>query len=457
MNTEQININSIVDEAKFTPFHWGVLIWCLMIIIFDGYDLVIYGVALPLLMQEWALSAVQAGLLASTALFGMMFGAMSFGTLSDKLGRKKTIMICVAIFSGFTFLGAFASAPVEFGILRFLAGLGIGGVMPNVVALMTEYAPKRSRSTLVALMFSGYAIGGMASALLGAWLVADYGWKIMFYLAGIPFLALPLIWKFLPESLMFLTKKGQTGQVRSIVQKIAPEQPISAQTQFKLNEPVAGDEAPLKALFQQGRTFSTAMFWVAFFMCLLMVYALGSWLPKLMIQAGYSLGASMLFLFALNIGGMAGAIGGGVLADKFHLKPVLSIMFTVGAIALVLLGFNSPQFVLYSLIAVAGAATIGSQILLYTFVAQFYPAAVRSTGMGWASGIGRIGAIVGPVLTGALLTLELPHQMNFLAIAIPGAIAAIAVCMVNLKASVEGAKAHQAPIEKSDAMEKTLS
>lgn len=457
MNTEQININSIVDEAKFTPFHWGVLIWCLMIIIFDGYDLVIYGVALPLLMQEWALSAVQAGLLASTALFGMMFGAMSFGTLSDKLGRKKTIMICVAIFSGFTFLGAFASAPAEFGILRFLAGLGIGGVMPNVVALMTEYAPKRSRSTLVALMFSGYAIGGMASALLGAWLVADYGWKIMFYLAGIPFLALPLIWKFLPESLMFLTKKGQIEQVRSIVQKIAPEQPISAQTQFKLNEPAAGDEAPLKALFQQGRTFSTAMFWVAFFMCLLMVYALGSWLPKLMIQAGYSLGASMLFLFALNIGGMAGAIGGGVLADKFHLKPVLSIMFTVGAIALVLLGFNSPQFVLYSLIAVAGAATIGSQILLYTFVAQFYPAAVRSTGMGWASGIGRIGAIVGPVLTGALLTLELPHQMNFLAIAIPGAIAAIAVCMVNLKASVEGAKAHQAPIEKSDAMEKTLS
>ena len=202
MQSNKININTLIDEAKFTPFHWGVLFWCLMIIIFDGYDLVIYGVALPLLMQEWALSAVQAGLLASTALFGMMFGAMTFGTLSDKLGRKKTIMICVAIFSGFTFLGAFASNPVEFGILRFLAGLGIGGVMPNVVALMTEYAPKRIRSTLVALMFSGYAIGGMTSALLGAWLVPEFGWKIMFYIAIIPLVALPLIWKFLPESLM---------------------------------------------------------------------------------------------------------------------------------------------------------------------------------------------------------------------------------------------------------------
>ncbi|WP_104471345.1 MFS transporter [Acinetobacter indicus] len=443
MQSNKININTLIDEAKFTPFHWGVLFWCLMIIIFDGYDLVIYGVALPLLMQEWALSAVEAGLLASTALFGMMFGAMIFGTLSDKLGRKKTIMICVAIFSGFTFLGAFASNPVEFGILRFLAGLGIGGVMPNVVALMTEYAPKRIRSTLVALMFSGYAIGGMASALLGAWLVPQFGWKIMFYIAIIPLVALPLIWKFLPESLMYLTNKKEIEQTRTIVQKISPSQQLNGDTEFVLNEVTKGDEAPVKALFQQGRTFSTLMFWVAFFMCLLMVYALGSWLPKLMIQAGYSLGASMLFLFALNIGGMVGAIGGGALSDRFHLKPVLTIMFTVGAIALILLGFNSPQPVLYTLIAIAGAATIGSQILLYTFVAQFYPTTVRSTGMGWASGIGRIGAIVGPVLTGALLTLNLPHQMNFMMIAIPGLIAAVAIFMVNLKVSVDGAKAKQ--------------
>lgn len=438
MQSNKININTLIDEAKFTPFHWGVLFWCLMIIIFDGYDLVIYGVALPLLMQEWALSAVQAGLLASTALFGMMFGAMTFGTLSDKLGRKKTIMICVAIFSGFTFLGAFATNPVEFGILRFLAGLGIGGVMPNVVALMTEYAPKRIRSTLVALMFSGYAIGGMTSALLGAWLVPQFGWKIMFYIAIIPLVALPLIWKFLPESLMYLTNKKEIEQTRTIVQKISPSQQLNGDTEFVLNEVTKGDEAPVKALFQQGRMFSTFMFWIAFFMCLLMVYALGSWLPKLMIQAGYSLGASMIFLFALNIGGMIGAIGGGALADRFHIKKVVTIMFICGAAALILLGFNSPQIVLYTLIAVAGAATIGSQILLYTFVAQYYPSTVRSTGMGWASGIGRIGAIVGPVLTGALLTMNLPHQMNFFAIAIPGVIAALAIFMVNLKTSVEG-------------------
>ncbi|MCW1509096.1 aromatic acid/H+ symport family MFS transporter [Acinetobacter baumannii] len=435
MDTSKVNINELIDKARFTSFHWKVLIWCLLIIIFDGYDLVIYGVALPLLMQQWSLTAVEAGLLASAALFGMMFGAMIFGTLSDKLGRKKTILICVTLFSGFTFIGAFAKGPTEFAILRFIAGLGIGGVMPNVVALMTEYAPKKIRSTLVAIMFSGYAIGGMTSALLGAWLVKDMGWQIMFLIAGIPLLLLPLIWKFLPESLAFLVKSNHSEQAKNIVSKIAPQTQVNANIQLVLNESTTTD-APVRALFQQGRTLSTFMFWIAFFMCLLMVYALGSWLPKLMLQAGYSLGASMLFLFALNIGGMVGAIGGGALADRFHLKPVITIMFIVGSAALILLGINSPQFILYSLIAIAGAATIGSQILLYTFVAQFYPTALRSTGMGWASGIGRIGAIIGPVLTGALLSFELPHQMNFLAIAIPGVIAALAIFMVNLKASV---------------------
>lgn len=432
---EKVNINETIDNAKFSLFHWKVLVWCLLIIIFDGYDLVIYGVALPLLMQQWSLTSVQAGLLASAALFGMMFGAMIFGTLSDRLGRKKTIMICVTLFSGFTFLGAFATNPVEFAILRFIAGLGIGGVMPNVVALMTEYAPKKIRSTLVAIMFSGYAIGGMTSALLGAWLVKDMGWQIMFLIAGIPLLMLPIIWKFLPESLAFLIKSGKEEQAKQIINKLLPTRDIHQNTQLVFNENIH-HEAPVKALFQDGRAFSTFMFWIAFFMCLLMVYALGSWLPKLMLQAGYSLGASMLFLFALNIGGMVGAIGGGALADRFHLKPVITSMFVIGAAALILLGFNSPQIVLYSLIALAGAATIGSQILLYTFVAQFYPTTVRSTGMGWASGIGRIGAIIGPVLTGALLTFELPHQMNFLAIAIPGVIAAFAIFLVNLKVAV---------------------
>ncbi|QER39642.1 MFS transporter [Acinetobacter suaedae] len=427
MTTSTVNVNAVIDEAKFTPFHWSILLWCLVIIIFDGYDLVIYGVVLPLLMQEWSLTSVQAGMLASTALCGMMFGAMLFGALADKIGRKNVILICVTFFSGFTFLGAFASNPFEFGILRFLAGLGIGGVMPNLVALTSEYAPKRIRSTLVGTMFSGYAIGGILSALIGSYLVESQGWQIMFLIAGIPLILLPVMWKFLPESLTFLVKTGKTEQANSIVQKISPEQAISSNTRLTLNEENIPTGSSVKGLFQQGRAFNTLMFWVLFFMCLLMVYALSSWLPKLMLAAGYSLGKSILFLFALNVGAMIGSIGGGILSDKFHLKPVIMGMLMAGVVALIGLGFNSPAYVLYGLVTVAGAATIGTSILLYSYVAQYYPLSVRSTGIGCASGVGRIGAIVGPILTGMLLTLNLPHTMNFVMISIP---AIVAICAI---------------------------
>lgn len=196
---KQIDVAKTIDEARFNGFHWMVLFWCALIIIFDGYDLVIYGVVMPLLMKEWGLSPLQAGSMGSAALFGMMAGALFFGPLSDKIGRKKAITICVILFSGFTVLNGLARDMTEFIICRFIAGLGIGGVMPNVVALMSEYAPRKIRSTLVAIMFSGYSVGGMLSAGLGMALMPSYGWQIMFYIAGIPLLLLPLIMFFLPS------------------------------------------------------------------------------------------------------------------------------------------------------------------------------------------------------------------------------------------------------------------
>lgn len=429
MTATTVNVNAVVDEAKFKPFHLKIVLWCVFVVIFDGYDLAINGVALPLLMQEWNMTAVHAGMLASTALAGMMFGAMLFGMLADKIGRKNVILICVTLFSGFTFWGGFASGPTEFGILRFIAGLGIGGVLPNLVALTSEYAPQKMRSTLVTTMFSGYAVGGIMAALLGAWFTPSFGWEIMFYIAGIPLLILPILYLYLPESLTFLVKKQQNEKASKIVQQISPEQNVTASTQFVLNE-VHAPDASIAALFKQGRSMSTLLFWCCFFMCLLMVYALGSWLPKLMMAAGYSLGNSLMFLMAMNIGAVVGTIGGGILADRFHLKPVIIGMFLLGAVSLVGLGFNSPQAVIYLLVAAAGASAIGSSILLYSFVAQYYPLAIRSTGIGCASAVGRVGAIVGPIIIGFLLGMELPHKMNFLAVAIPAIIGAISVAMI---------------------------
>ena len=255
MTAQRVSVNAVIDQAKFKPFHLTIVLWCLFIVIFDGYDLAINGVTLPLLMQEWNMTAVQAGMLASTALAGMMFGAMLFGMLADKIGRKKVILICVGLFSGFTFLGGFASNPTEFGALRFIAGLGIGGVLPNLVALTSEYAPQKLRSTLVTTMFSGYAVGGILAALLGVNLTGTYGWEIMFFIAGIPLLFLPVIWKYLPESLTFLVKKEELKKAKEIIQKIEPESKISESTQLILEE-VKVPDASVAALFTQGRGVS---------------------------------------------------------------------------------------------------------------------------------------------------------------------------------------------------------
>ena len=423
----RILVEEVIDKAKISPFHWRILFWCTLIIIFDGYDLVIYGVVLPILMQQWQLDPVTAGALGSTALFGMMIGAMLLGTLSDRFGRKKMIVLCIVLFSGFTALNGFAQTPLQFGVMRFIAGLGIGGVMPNVVALMSEYSPRRIRSTLVAVMFSGYAIGGMLSAVLGIWIVPQFGWQVMFYLAVIPLLLLPLIWTQLPDSVAFLVRQGKTAEARKVLGALTGK-PLPDDAELAVHQPQKTEQS-LAALFSNNRALSTLMFFQAFFMCLLMVYGLGSWLPKLMTMAGYGFGSSLMFLLFLNIGGIIGAIGGGWLSDRFHPRPVLMLFFTLAAVSLALLGFKSHVAVLYFLVTVAGATTIGSQILLYAYVAQFYPTAIRSTALGWSSGVGRIGAILGPVLGGALLAMQLSHQMNFLAFVVPGALAVIAIML----------------------------
>ena len=437
MNT--LNANEIIDHAKLKGIHWRVILLSALIIIFDGYDLVIYGVALPKLMHEWQIDPMTAGFLGSLALFGMMFGAIIFGSLSDKLekygfSRKKLIAVCIIIFSGCTVLCGFSSSPNEFGFYRFLAGLGLGGVMPNVITLMTEYAPKRLRSTLVSLMFSGYAVGGMCSALLGMWLVPVYGWKIMFLLGGLPLILLPIIWKLLPESIDYLVRQQKNVQALKILKQIDPNIQTNLDTRVHLHqENQQSSQSPLKDLFSESRGITTLLFWASVFMALVLVYALGNWLPKLMIEAGYDLSTSLVFLFALNIGGMLGAIFGGFFADKFSLPKVLLILFVSGAISLFLLSYSLPTMLLYLCVAIAGAASIGGQILLLAYMSQYYTPNIRATGLGMALGVGRLGAILGPILCGWLLSLNLPVQYNFIALAIPCMIAVFSVTAIYLR------------------------
>ena len=436
---QSINANAIIDNAKLRGIHWRIILISALIIIFDGYDLIIYGVALPKLMAEWKIDTVTAGFLASIALFGMMFGAIIFGTLSDKLAnfgisRKKIIAFCIVLFSGSTLLCGYAETPNSFAIFRFMAGLGLGGVMPNVIAMVTEYAPKKLRSTLVSLMFSGYAVGGICSALLGIWLIPIFGWRIMFIIGGLPLLLVPAIWWLLPESMDYLVRQKQTAQALVLLQKIDGTVAYPAETRVHLNseneQPVA---APVKALFSQGQGTITVLFWISVFMTLVLVYALGNWLPKLMVEAGYNLSTSLVFLLALNLGGMFGAVLGGYLSDRFGVAKVLCTLLISGATALLALTSNLSMPILYFCIFITGAASIGGQILLLAYMSQFYPATIRATGLGMALGVGRLGAILGPILCGWLLSLNLPTAYNFIALAIPCIIGVMSVSMIYFK------------------------
>ncbi|QBE61801.1 MFS transporter [Pseudoduganella lutea] len=429
-----IDLNGLADNARFNKFHLGVLLWCSVIIICDGYDLAVSGIALPSIMKEMGVDATSAGFMVSSALFGMMFGNVLLGTIADRIGRRWAITLCVVLFSVFTAAAGLANDPVTFSIARFLAGLGIGGVMPNVIAHMTEYSPKRIRATMVTLMFSGYSVGGMLAALLGKGLIESYGWQSVFLAAAAPVLMLPFLLASLPESMAFLAKRGRTAELQAIAARMEPAYVPQAGDQLELPGSARGS-APLSALFAQGRGMSTMMFWLTCFMTLFMVYALSSWLTKLMASAGYGLGSALTFVLVLNAGAIVGAIGGGALADRLPIKRVLVGMYLLAAVAITLLGFKLPTEALYIVVALAGATTIGTQIVICAYCGQYYPMAIRSTGVGFMLGFARIGAISAPIVIGLLVGMELPLQYNFVAIALPSLLAAVTVSLIDNRRS----------------------
>ena len=437
---DRIDVLKVADEAKFNRFHGLVLFWGLLILIFDGYDLAVVGAALPSIMKDMGVSAGSAGFMASSALFGMMFGAIVFGTLADRIGRVLTICICVSLFSVFTALAGLTHEPVSFSVMRFFAGLGIGGVLPVVTAQMAEFSPLKFRARLVVLVFTGYSLGGILVALTGKQLIESYGWQSVFFAAALPLVLVPFIVKTMPESMPFLIKKRRDAELRRTVAKLAPDRALPADVQFVVPASDKADERPIRHLFEGGRGFSTVMIWVAFLTGLFMVYALSSWLTKLMAMAGYSLGSALTFTLVFNLGAIIGSVMGAWLGDKFNIKHVLVAFYALGAVSLTLMGYTKSTDLLYIVVGFVGASTLGTAVLAYAYAGEFYPTAVRSTGVGFASGVGRLGAILGPILIGGLVALQLPLQQNFMVIGLAGAIGAVAVMLIDHRLS---ATAHQ--------------
>lgn len=374
------------------------VIVCWLFVVFDGYDLIVYGNVISSLQDEWGISAATAGTLGSLAFLGMMIGAVLAGRLSDAIGRKQAVIGCVVVLSVFTTLCAVATGPIMFGAMRLIAGLGLGGLVPTSNALAAELVPPRWRAAVATMMMSGVPIGGCVAALLGIPVIPHWGWRPMFLFALVPlFVLVPLALKYLPD------------------------------THSKTDAPTGGGFREL--LGSRFRTISV-MFALVTVVTLLAWYGLGTWLPKLMQNTGTDLGSALTFALALNLGAVAGSFitaWGGV---RFGTVPTSIVAAFVAGVALLALLLSPPTAIVYAIFVLAGVGTHGTQCLIIAAVASYYPDHLRGTALGWALGVGRIGAVAAPQIGGWLLAAGLGANSNFILFAVSALIASLLLTVV---------------------------
>jgi AAHS family benzoate transporter-like MFS transporter len=392
---------------------------CWVIVVFDGYDLIVYGTVLPQLLVEpgWGLTKSGAGLLGSLAFAGMLIGAVLAGTVSDRIGRRNTILACTVWFSVFTALCAVAPNPETFGTFRLLAGLGLGGLAPSANALAAEYVGPRNRSVVSTLMMSGVPIGGSLAALTGIFVLPRFGWEAMFLVALLALVAvIPLCLKLLPESPVWLRTQGRHAEAERLERQFGLEPDAAAHVQPATRQ-------PLRSLLRPPFTRATVLFALATLATLFAWYGLGTWLPQLMRESGFDLGSSLTFLLALNLGAVAGSLvtaWGGT-----RIGPLRTAIFAAvaAAVGLLILLTHPASIVAYAALVFAGVGTHGTQCLIIAAVANHYPARLRGSALGFALGFGRIGAVLAPQVGGWLLAAGLGVDSNFLAFALAAAVA----------------------------------
>ncbi|MEO3824712.1 aromatic acid/H+ symport family MFS transporter [Actinomadura sp. B10D3] len=392
-----------------------VMSLCFAVIVFDGYDLIVYGATLPGLLeyQDWGLTKTEAGAIGSYALIGMLAGALVAGAVTDLIGRRRVLMIGVGWFSVAMIGCALAPGPGWFGLCRLLAGLGLGGVMPTAVALTAEYSRADRRSLNNAIMFSGYSVGGVLAAVLTMKLMPEHGFRVMYWTGAAPLLLVPVLWRLLPESASFLAARGRHA--------------TGARAGARPGTAAGTSRRHLAELFERRHLTPALLFALTSFLGLLLVYGLNTWLPQIMKSAGYPLSGSLLFLVVMNAGAVFGTILVAPLGDRLGMKPVTASAFLTAAVSITLLSQTTAKPVMYALVAVAGFGTVGTQIMVNAYVAMHFPAQVRATALGWTLGIGRLGAILGPTFGGYLLAADVDVSWNFYAFAIPAAAGAALV------------------------------
>ncbi|MDP8990710.1 MAG: MFS transporter [Acidobacteriota bacterium] len=422
-----VNISDGIDNSPIGKFQITTFALCAMCLVMDGFDTQSMGYVAPAIIREWGLPSSRMGPVFSAAILGALLGAMFCSVLADRIGRRPVLIATTLYFAVFTFITALVPTLNQLLIVRFIAGIGLGGIMPNAVALVGEYSPRRNRASAMMFVANGYTAGAAFGGFLSAWLIPAFGWRAVFYLGS----ALPLgiaiaMFFLLPESMQFLVlRERRFDNVGKWLHKIDSKLPTGSGVHYTVHEEKRRG-APFVHLFTEGRATATVLLWIIYFMNLLNLFFLSSWLPTVIKDSGYSTSTAVLVGTTLQVGGMLGTFGMGWLIDRFGFIPVLGTSFGFGCIGIWLIGQPALALsLLFMVVFVAGWGVMGGQPALNALAASYYPTYLRSTGVGWGLGVGRLGAIVGPVVGGALMNLRWSNRELFMAAALPALISGV--------------------------------
>jgi MFS transporter, AAHS family, 4-hydroxybenzoate transporter len=427
-----INVTDLIDQRPLIELQIRVVALCALMIFLDGADTIMMGLVAPSIAATIGVSANAFGLVFGISQAGILLGVLCFGPLGDRFGRKRLVIGATLLFATFTLVTVWTTSFNELLVLRFLTGIGLGGLAPNAVALTSEFAPKRLRAAFVSLQWSAFPLGGVAIGLLASILITRWGWQSLFLIGSIiPLLLVVALIFALPESVSFLLTRGlDAAGARQIVHKMAPEITLSAETRYVVNEEKLPG-VPMKHLFTEGRAALTLLLWVPFLSSFLILIFVTSWIPTLLRSGGLSMAQVGLAIALNSLGSFFGSGAVGRLMDRYGTYTVLIPAFILASSAAGLLGFSTANFPSAAVvITLSGFFAGASQTGVIALAAVSYPVAIRSTGVGWAMAIGRLGSVIGPILGSFFLSWNWRVELIFPVIAAPALIGALCVFLI---------------------------
>jgi len=437
MSSRDLDVQAFINRHPFSPYQWLVFATCFFVVLLDGFDTAAIGFIAPSLLKEWGVGKPALAPVLSAALFGLAAGAMVAGPLADRLGRRIVLLGSVLVFGAACGASAFAGSLDHLAILRFVTGIGLGAAMPNAVTLVSEFCPDGRRAFITNAMFCGFPLGAACGGFLAAWMIPQWGWRSVLALGGVgPFLLLLVMAFTLPESVRHMVARGApAGRIRAVLRRI--DASASDADRYTMAEAGAAHGGGFRVLFARSHVVGTLMLWLAYFMGLVIFYALINWMPILFKDAGLPARTATLISALFPLGGV-GAILFGWLMDRYDANRVIAIGFALTALAVFLIGQAAGSVGLLTVaVFVAGTLMNTAQSSLPALAAAFYPTQGRATGVAWMLGVGRFGGIAGSFLVAELSRRQLAFGQVFTVVAAAALVSTVAL-LVKLAADRKG-------------------